>query len=73
MSEVTLNALFPLFQKSFCYIPIVSSVTLWKRGSSHTSVSKQNPAVGNRISSVLSLCSLARHTAFIPSYLFWQL
>ncbi|XP_041910194.1 uncharacterized protein C12orf42 homolog [Arvicola amphibius] len=23
--------------KSFCYIPIVSSVTLWKRGSSHTS------------------------------------
>ncbi|XP_050001490.1 uncharacterized protein C12orf42 homolog [Alexandromys fortis] len=25
--------------KSFCYIPIVSSVTLWKRGSSHTSPS----------------------------------
>ncbi|XP_075810473.1 uncharacterized protein C12orf42 homolog [Microtus pennsylvanicus] len=26
-------------QKSFCYIPIVSSVTLWKKGSSHTSPS----------------------------------
>ncbi|CAO2581311.1 Uncharacterized protein C12orf42, partial [Lemmus lemmus] len=25
------------FQKSFYYIPIVSSVTLWKKGSSHTS------------------------------------
>ncbi|XP_028633860.1 uncharacterized protein C12orf42 homolog [Grammomys surdaster] len=24
-------------QKSFCYIPIVSSVTLWERGSPHTS------------------------------------
>ncbi|XP_058424778.1 uncharacterized protein C12orf42-like [Diceros bicornis minor] len=37
--DVILNALFQIFQKSPCYISIVTSATLWERSVSHANPS----------------------------------
>ena len=65
--EVILNALFPIFQKSPCYIPIVRRATLWERSISHANVSKHIAAVC--LQSYLFLF-IAWYMRFVPLYFY---